>query len=435
MKEDFLHYVWSFQKFGAGSFSTANDQTLHIRSTGSQNGDSGPDFFNAQIELDDQLWAGNVEIHIKSSDWYAHGHENDPAYDNVILHVVWEHDVEVYGKDGNPIPTFEIKKHVAAGILEQYYKLFSKERKWINCENDFATVDDFVVGNWLERLYIERLQQKQNILLKELAASNNHWEALLYRMLCKNFGLKVNGKSFYSIAQSVDFSIVKKCAHDRQNLEALLMGQAGLLEGEKEDWYFKTLKVAYGYLVRKHRLQNESTIKPKFFRLRPPNFPTVRLAQFAMLYHTRPNLFSSIVETWKKEEFYELFNVYAAEYWDTHYNFGISSLERKKRVTKKMVDLLIINTLIPIKFCYATQQGLDQTEELLALASQISSEENSIIKKFNSLRPVSTNAAQSQALLQLKSTYCDRNRCLECAIGNSILTAGNRVNTSKRLDR
>ena len=421
MKEDFLHYVWKFQKFDVGQFLTSNNESLHIRNQGSHNLNSGPDFFNSQIELDGQLWAGNVEIHLKSSDWYAHGHETDPAYDNVILHVVWEHDAEIFRKDGTAIPTFVINERVPKNTLEQYLKLFSKEKKWINCENDFASVDDFTTQNWLERLYFERLQRKEVFLLKELESTQNHWEALLFRMLCKNFGLKVNSESFFSIGKSVDFSVVKKCSQEQQDLEALLMGQSGLLEGEKEDWYFKALKVKHEYLKHKFELHNEGVIAPKFFRLRPPNFPSIRLAQLAMLYFKRDNLFSKVVSINNMKEFYDLFNVYASEYWNTHYNFGVSSLERKKRLTNNFVDLLVINTIIPIKFCYGMQQGRDVSEEILQLASEISSEENSIVIKFNSLKKVSTNSYQSQALLELKSEYCDKNKCLQCAIGNAIV--------------
>ena len=432
MKEDFLHYVWKFQKFEAGSFFTSTNENLHIKNQGSHNLNSGPDFFNAQIEMDGQLWAGNVEIHIKSSDWYAHGHEMDRAYDNVILHVVWEHDAEIFRNDGSKIPTFVVKEHVPKSTLEQYKKLFSKDKKWINCETDFELVDDFIIENWLERLYFERLQKKEIFLLKELKYSQNHWESLLFRMLCKNFGLKVNADSFFSIAKSVDFAVVKKCSQERQDLEALLLGQAGLLEGENEDWYFKTLKAKYEYLKHKFALQNQTVIVPKFFRLRPPNFPTVRLAQLAMLYFKRDNLFSQAIAMEKLEDFYELFNICASDYCDKHYNFGISSLERKKRVTKNFVDLLIVNTIIPLKFTYAVQQGKDISEEILLLASKIPSEENTIIAKFNSLRHISKSAFQSQALLQLKSEYCDKYKCLQCAVGNSILGSEKKIVKSQQ---
>ena len=413
--------MWKFQKFEVGSFCTANGEILHIKNQGSHNQNSGPDFFNAQIELNAQLWAGNIEIHLKSSDWYTHGHETDAAYDNVILHVVWQHDAEIYRNDGTAIPTLVIKEHITKATLERYQKLFSKEKKWINCENDFNEIDDFTIENWLERLYLERLQKKEAVIFNELKATQNHWESLLFRMLCKNFGLKVNSESFFSIAKSVDFSVVKKCSQERQDLEALLIGQAGLLVGETEDWYFKTLKTRYEYLKHKFKLDNENVITPKFFRLRPPNFPTLRLAQFATLYVEQENLFSKVITAQSVNELYELFNVTGSEYWDTHYNFGINSLQRKKRVSKNLKDLLIINTIIPVKFCYAVQQGRDVSEEILKLAATVSSEENTIVKKFNSLKNISKNAGQSQAILQLKSEYCEKGRCLQCGIGNAVL--------------
>ncbi|QAA82942.1 DUF2851 family protein [Aequorivita sp. H23M31] len=421
MKEDFLHYVWKFQKLDNSSLNTSNGEKLQILSPGIHNLNAGPDFFNAQIEIDKQLWAGNLEIHVNSSDWYAHGHESDPAYDNVILHVVWEHDAKVFRKDGSSIPTLALKTLVQTSTLERYGKLFSKEKKWINCENDFAEVDSLIIENWLERLYIERLQMKEAFLLKELNASNNHWEELLFRMLCKNFGLNINGESFFSIAKSIDFSVLKKSSQNQRNLEALLLGQAGLLEDPKEDGYFQILKEEYDYLKRKFKLHNEGVITPGFFRLRPTNFPTIRLSQLAALYFMQHNLFSHVVTIQQVDEFYSLLKISASDYWDTHFNFGVLSKESKKRITKSFMDLLVINTFLPIKFCYAKQQGQDVSEEILKIALEIPSEKNGIIDKFNSLKNISKNAYHGQALLQLKKEYCDKNRCLQCAIGNSIV--------------
>lgn len=423
MKEDFLHYVWKFQKFDVGSFYTSNHESLHIKNQGSHNLNSGPDFFNAQIEVDGQLWAGNVEIHLKSSDWYAHAHDTDAAYDNVILHVVWEHDAEIYRKDRSVIPTFVIKDRVLKNTLKQYHNLFSKDRKWIPCENNFKNVDKFTFENYLEKLYVERLQKKENFLLKELKDTQNHWESLVFRMLCKNFGLKVNASSFFSISKSVDFSVVKKCSDDLLTLEALLFGQAGLLEEENQDAYFSQLKSKYGYLKHKFQLNNHNVIPPKFFRLRPPNFPTIRLAQFAKLYASQGNLFSKIIDCKNMADFYNLFTVSASVYWNTHYNFGVTSSEREKFVTNNFIDLLVINTIIPIKFCYSRQLGNDMIEEILKLAAQIPSEKNTIVSKFNSLKKTCYNAYQSQALLQLKNEYCDKRKCLQCAVGNALLGA------------
>ncbi len=421
MKEDFLHYVWKFRKFDTSGLSTVDNEILFVIKEGQHNQNSGPDFFNAQVEMAGQLWAGNVEIHIKSSDWYTHGHHNDPAFDNVILHVVWQHDSEIYRKDGAVIPTLVLKEYVFKNTLERYQKLFSKHQLWINCEKDFEKLDTFTIENWLERLYFERLQQKETFILNELKSTQNHWESLLFRMLCRNFGLNVNGESFFSIAKSVDFSVVKKCSQSQFDMEALLFGQASLLDESMEDGYFEKLKVRYHYLRHKFNLENSVVIGPKFFRLRPPNFPTLRLSQLSVLYAENRNLFSEIISINKMEDFYAIFKIAASEYWDLHYNFGLGTFDRKKRLSKSFVDLLVINTIIPVKFCYASQSGKDVSEEILALASEIASEENSIVKKFNSLMPVSGNAYQSQALLQLKNEYCDKNKCLQCAVGNFIL--------------
>ncbi len=424
MKEDFLHYVWKFQKLKGSDFLSATGQDIHINSPGVHNPNSGPDFFNAQIELDGQLWAGNLEIHVKSSDWYAHGHEADGAYDNVILHVVWDHDVDIFRKDGSPIPTLILRDFVSESALERYQNLFFRNKKWINCENDFEEVDPFVIENWLERLYIERLQAKAEILLQELDDTKNHWEELLFRMLCKNFGLNINGESFFSIAKSLDFSIVKKCSNNPRELEALLFGRAGLLEGEREDGYFQSLKKDFEYLQRKFSLPNTEIIPPIFFRLRPPNFPTIRLSQFASLYSKNGNLFSRIIAVKETGEFYRLLDVSASEYWNSHFNFGVASKVHKRKITRNFMDLLIINTFLPIKFCYAVEQGQDVSDEIMKIASEIPSEKNGIVDKFNSLKPISKNAYHSQALLHLKNDYCDNHRCLQCAIGNSIIGSG-----------
>jgi len=335
--------------------------------------------------------------------------------------VVWEHDGDVFRKDNSVIPTLELKGIVDKNVLDNYRKLTTKKQQWIPCENEFTTIDDFVFNNWLERLYLERLENKSIIFETELKNSKNDWEGLLFRLLCKNFGLKVNGASFYSVAKSLDFSIIKKCSSDTKKLEALLFGQAGLLEEQKEDPYFESLKLEYDYLKHKYKLSNINVLFPKYFRLRPPNFPTIRLSQLASLYFQKQSLFSEIVKAKTMEDFYQLFDVSASNYWNSHYNFGVASSKRKKRLTKKFIDLLLINTVFPLLFSYGKALGKDNSEVLLKLASTIASEENNIIKKFNDLRISSKNSLQSQALLQLKNEYCTKKRCLQCAIGNAIL--------------
>lgn len=428
MQEDFLHYVWKFQKFNARNLETTNGDSIEVGIVGQHNTDSGPDFFNAQVSIGGQLWVGNVEIHLKSSDWYAHNHEKDVNYDNVILHLVWEHDVDVFRNNNTNIPTCELKHLIEPQTLSKYRGLFSKNHNWINCENDFGQVDEFLLKNWLERLFIERLEKKSKRILNELHDCNNHWEELLFRLLCKNFGMMVNREPFLSIARSLDFSIVKKCGQNQFDLESLLMGQAGLLAQEKEDGYYKSLQKNYEYQKHKFGLKLDGIIFPKFFRLRPPNFPTIRLSQLATLYFFKKQLFSEVIFDISLDEpkeamdvLYSLFNVSASEYWDDHFNFGVASVKRRKVLTKKFIDVLLINTILPLQFCYAKQMGKDNIEALLHLASAISSEENTIVKKFNELRPMPVNSLDSQALLQLKNEYCTKMRCLECTVGNSIL--------------
>jgi len=421
MKEDFLHYVWKFQKFSMQNLRTSEGLVINIEKVGEHNQNSGPDFFNSKLSINQQLWAGNVEIHLKSSDWFAHRHEEDQAYDNVILHVVWEHDGEIFRKDNSVIPTLELKSIIHKNILENYRKLFSKKQQWIPCENEFTSTDNFVFENWLERLYLERLQQKYKLLESGLKKSNNHWESLLFKMLCKSFGLKINGDSFYSLALSIDFSVVQKVSKNQVDLEALFFGQASFFETQKEDSYFEELHKKYEFVKHKFQLENKNVLPPKYFRLRPPNFPTIRLSQLASLYAQKSSLFSELLKVKTLENYYDLFNVSASEYWDIHYNFGVESSRRKKQLTKKFIDLLLINTVIPILYSYGKHTGKDTSGVVLKLASTIPSEENSIIKKFQQLRKTSENSLQSQALLQLKNEYCNKKRCLKCAIGNAIL--------------
>ncbi|MGR7812148.1 DUF2851 family protein [Lacinutrix undariae] len=421
MQEDVLHYIWQYKKFDSSQLETTQHERVSLLHVGEHNFNSGPDFFNAQLKIDAQLWAGNVEIHVKSSDWFVHHHEQDPAYDNVILHVVWEHDTDVFRKNNTVIPTLELKDVVDSQLINNYKTLMNSHEKWINCETDFKDIDEFVFNNWMERLYFERLERKSNTINTLLQESQNNWEAVLFKMLAKNFGLKVNGDAFYSLAQSVDFSIIRKSQSKIIQLEALFFGQSGLLDADEESGYFKNLSDEYQFLKQKFQLSNTHVLPFQFFRLRPPNFPTIRLSQLANLYHEHTNLFSKIIETNTLNDFYELFKVDTSPFWKTHYTFGKTSKPLLKTLTKSFIDLLLINTVLPIKFCYSKQNGHAIDELLLGIVKQITPEKNSIIKSFNELKPVSKTAMDSQALLQLKTEYCDKNKCLHCAIGNALI--------------
>ncbi|MBE9491016.1 MAG: DUF2851 family protein [Bacteroidetes bacterium] len=422
MQEDFLHYLWKHKKIDVTNLKTTSGETVTIVSVGQHNHDSGPDFFAAQLKIDNQLWAGNVEIHVRASDWFVHNHENDKAYDNVILHVVWEYDTDIYRKNNSVIPTLELKELVLKEAIHNYQRLFSKTQKWINCDNDFASVDDFTIQNWLERLYFERLERKSLDIEKLLKASSNNWEEVLFKMLTKNFGLKVNGEAFLSISKSFNFSVVRKQQSKVINLEALFFGQAGLLDQDNQEVYYLELAKEYQFLKQKFNLTQHGVLPLQFFRLRPHNFPTIRLSQLAMLYYKQQNLFSKIMNTNSIEELYILFTVSASLFWENHFTFNKLSKQSKKVITKSFIDLLLINTIIPLKFSYAKYQGKVIDDEIIEIIQHITSEKNSIVEKFNSLKPMSTSALQSQALLQLKIEYCDKNKCLQCSIGNAIIS-------------
>jgi hypothetical protein len=421
MQEDFLHYVWQHKKMSLKSLQTTTQEPIILKTVGLPNVNSGPDFFNAQLSIGMQMWAGNVEIHVKSSDWYVHHHERDTAYDSVILHVVWEHDMEVYRKDNTPIPTLELNNFVFPHTYKNYSALLNQTQTWIPCESSLKTVDEFTVNHWMERLYFERLEEKYSAIETQLLDSNHNWEAVLFWQLAKNFGLKVNGDAFLSIAKSMAFSVVRKSQHSIHHLEALFFGQAGLLESEAQNAYISELKNTYEFLKHKFSLSREGVIPVHFFRLRPPNFPTIRLAQLAGVYSRRSNLFSSIIEAQSLEQLYAIFEGATSSFWNTHYTFEKTSKSSSKTLTKAFMNLLIINTIVPIKFAFHKFNRYSNQDNVLAIIRNIPMEHNSIVDKFHSMYAFGKTALDSQALIQLKHMYCSKNKCLQCAIGSAIL--------------
>lgn len=420
MKEDFLHYLWKFKKFDTLNLKTCNQEEITISNVGQYLELAGPDFFNAQITIGNQKWAGNVEIHIKSSDWYIHHHEKDAGYENVILHVVWNHDTEIYRSNNSEIPVLELKKYVSADIVNNYQKLLTP-KSWIFCEKQLKEIPQFTLINWQERLFFERLERKAKPILELLESTNNDWEAVLFCLLAKNFGLNTNGEIFLKIAQSIPFSVIRKECFEVENLESLLFGSAGLLDAEKEDAYFKDLKFRYFYLLHKHQIEKRCIEPVQFFKHRPDNFPTIRLSQLANLYHKQQNLFSKISDLNSVEAIYEVFSVSVAAYWQTHYQFDKESPKKKKALTKSFMDLIILNTVIPLQFAYAKSQGKEISEDLITILNDVESEKNSIVEKFSSFGLRAKNAFETQSLLQLKNEYCNKNKCLECAIGMELL--------------
>jgi hypothetical protein len=420
MKEDFLHYLWKFKKIDTLNLKTTNQEEITISNVGQYLELAGPDFFNAQITIGNQKWAGNVEIHLKSSDWYLHHHEKDAGYENVILHVVWEHDSEIYRSNNTEIPVLELKNYVDGITIANYQKLVTP-KSWIFCEKQLTEIPEFVLKNWQERLFFERLERKSKPILELLAQTNNDWETVLFCLLSKNFGLNTNGETFLSIAQSIPFSVIRKECFEVENLEALLLGSAGLLDSEKEDAYFKDLKFRYFYLLHKYQIE-KSFIEPvQFFKHRPDNFPTIRISQLANLFHKQQNLFSKISNLNTIETIYEIFRVSVTPYWETHYQFDKESPKKKKQLSKSFMDLLILNTVIPLQFAYAKSQGKEVSEDLITVLSDLEAEKNSIVEKFSSFGIKARNAFETQSLLQLKNEYCNNNKCLDCAIGVELI--------------
>lgn len=422
MREDFLHFIWKYGRLQFGELTTSAGETIQLVEVGTHNMLAGPDFFDAKIVIDGQLWAGTVEIHVRSSDWYAHHHEEDPNYNNVILHIVWEDDIAVFRKDNSQIPTVALKEYIPSGILDAYHKLFRQNKnKFINCGKEIGTVGNPIWGNWLERLYFERLERKWNLVSQLLKESQNDWEKVLFIMLAKNFGSKINGDAFFDMARQLDFQMVRKI-QDPLQLESVFFGTAGLLsQNIQGDYYYDRLKKEFGYLGAKYKIVGHPGQKPQFFKLRPSNFPTIRLSQLANLYIREQHLFAKIMATQSLEEIYSVLSVSASTYWDDHFTFGKVSGASRKKLTTKFMDLLVINTVLPIKIGYSKFTGNDISEEIINIISVIRPENNSIISKFKELGIGFPSALESQAILQLYHEYCIKNKCLQCVVGHGLL--------------
>lgn len=420
MREDFLHYLWKFKKFDLLNLKTVQGEVITIIKTGDYLELSGPDFFNAHIKIGNQKWAGNVEIHLKSSDWYLHNHEKDPSYKNVILHVVWENDTPIFREDNTEIPVLVLQDYVAKEVVDNYQSLLSP-KTWISCEKQIKDIDDFVLKSWQERLFFERLERKSKFIHELLEETNQDWEAVLFCLLAKNFGLNTNGTSFLQMSKAIPFSIIRKESFEIENLEALLFGTAGLLDSDKEDLYFEDLKFRYYYLLHKYQLEKTIVFPVQFFKLRPDNFPTIRLSQLAGLYHKHQNLFSKIIELKSLKSVYELLNISASLYWQNHYQFDKESPRKAKVLSKSFLDLIVVNTIIPLQFAYSFMMGEEISENLIDFMNEVAPEKNAIIDKFTLFGIKAETAFESQTLLELKNEYCNKKSCLNCVVGIELL--------------
>ncbi|MDH3698414.1 MAG: DUF2851 family protein [Flavobacteriaceae bacterium] len=423
MQEDFLHFLWKYRKLDAPGLRTSCGQSLFIIHPGHHNKFSGPDFFNAQIRLNDQLWAGNVEIHVRASDWYAHSHECDPNYENVVLHVVWQEDLPVLNAAGYAIPTLEMRKMIRPSALESYRTLMKlRTGQFINCENQIAGVDSFLIDAWKERLFFERLVEKVSQIESLLQACNGDWDAVTFLMVLQSFGSKINKENFLEVGRRIPFYVVKKVQGDPAKMEAILFGVAGLLnEKNPVDPYYQKMHDAFEFLSHKFNVKKGTRKEVEFFKLRPMNFPTLRLSQFAAFWCDPAHNFNTLMSEYRYVSLEEMLVSTASGYWETHYLFGKESDRKPKTTSKAFIETLILNAIIPLKFAYARYRGLDRNERILELAQSLKSEKNRTVDSYTDLGITSTSALDSQALLQLYKAYCLKHRCLECSIGHFLL--------------
>lgn len=421
MREDLLHFVWRTRRFDLQNLVSTEGETISIQQFGELNTHAGADFFNSKIKIGETLWAGNVEMHLNSSDWKKHGHSDDRAYDNVILHVVLEEDEPIFRESGQRIPCLELKKRISEKLSKTYLKLLHNEF-WIPCQHHFFEVSEMKRNLWLDRLLTERLESKTEAIAQRLDQNNGHWEETFYQFLARNFGVKVNNDAFEQLARATPLLHLGKHKNDLFQIEAMLFGQSGLLEKEFEDDYPNRLKKEYTFLQKKYNLEPISVVNWKFMRLRPANFPTIRIAQFARLIFQSVHLFSKILEVKKVEDIEKLFSVELSDYWKSHYTFDNESIERSKKLGKTAIHLFVINTVAPVLFLYGLRKGEEKYRDTaFRLLENLKPEKNSIITGWKHLGVEPDSAYQTQGLLQLKNEYCNKKRCLECAIGAGIL--------------
>ena len=423
MTEAFLHYVWQHQMLADG-LTTTDGQPVVVLRAGTLNRDAGPDFFDARVRIGDVEWVGNVEIHIHSSDWTAHRHQNDAAYNNVVLHVVYEYDGEVRQQNGKTPLTLELRPYLHPSLVANYEALSAPaEVGTIPCGSRVGEVPQFVLSAYLERLAVERIEDKSATVRRLLEESHGGWEQTCYWLMARYFGGKVNALPFELLAKATDQRLLARWRDNRQRVEALLMGQAGLLEGYFEDEYPRQLQADYEALRVAVGLRPVGDYLWKFYRLRPSAFPTIRISQFADLVSQSKNLFATLLETTDVRDMERLFARQAAPYWDTHYHFDQpTDTSSVKHIGRMQADLLIINAWVPLLFVYGVEhQQQRYKDQALSLLEQLKAENNAIVRQWQAVGLSPANAAESQALIQLANNYCANRRCLECRIGYQLL--------------
>jgi hypothetical protein len=421
MKEDFIHFLWKYRLFNTHNLLTTRGLPIEILNIGLPNTDAGPDFSAARIRIDSTLWAGNVEIHLKSSDWQRHNHQNDNAYSNIILHVVMEHDLDIFDNAGNEIPVFEVRRYFDMALFYKYENIINS-KSWIPCGKFLEMTDNFIMINWLNRLLVERLENKSTEVRQFFNYFERKWDQTFYYFLARNFGFKINASPFALLAQITPYKLLAKHKNDLTLVEAILFGQAGMLNHEFNDAYPSLLKREYLFMQHKHNLKPMDESLWKFAKLRPQNFPTIRIAQFSALIHQSNNLFNKITGHSDIREIMDLFEIRCSPYWDNHYRFDKPSAPQPKKPGNAAIQNIIINTIVPLKFLYGTEADNHEIRDhALNLLLELPPESNSIIDKFLALKIRPQNAGESQALIELKKYYCTPKKCLHCAIGHNLV--------------
>ena len=420
MKEEFLHFLWKYSYHSLSNLTTSSGEQVEVISPGIHNLDAGPDFFNAKIRINQTVWAGNVEIHIKASDWNRHDHDTDKSYDSVILHVVASNDVEVKNSKGDIVQTIEIP--YPSGIDWELQRMFSS-KQWIACADLIGEIDKSAINIWLSRLSVERLEQKTQYILSSVEQNGNSWEDSFYQSVARSFGLKINALPFELMAKNTPLKVLAKAKDNLFVIESILFGQSGLLFNDiPEDEYVTSLRKEYDYQHKKYSLTPVNGELWKFLRLRPVSFPTIRIAQLAMLIHKSSGLFSKIMEAEDANSITKLLNVGVSDYWKTHYSFGKPSTERLKNLGNETIRVILLNSVIPFMFAYGKARGNeDLADKAIVLLESLKPEQNSVVAGFKKLGVEAPSAMFSQAMVQLKSQYCDQQKCLFCHIGTGIL--------------
>lgn len=419
MQERLLHTAWQYSLYQSTNLETADGEAITVIHPGTYNTNAGPDFLQAKVKVGDTTLAGHVEMHVHTSDWDKHGHDNDEAYKNIILHVVYDHDADT-GPANTPVLC--LAPFISKDVLLKYEYL-AHTKNTLPCGQHLHKIKDITKYSWLTRLLAERWEEKLGTWQELLDKSAGDWSSLLYWRLAANFGFKVNADPFLALAQSLPLNILAKHRENLLQIEALLFGQAGFLNDNTQEVYPNALKTEYDYLRKKYQLTPIDPAHWKFMRMRPANFPTIRLAQFAALAHKSLHLFSVIIEKSTAKEIQPLFDVTASQYWDAHYRFGEpADKEQKKKLGISSIQNIIINTIAPIKFLYAGRQATEQQQEqALKLLDELPAERNHIIDIWSENKWTPENASQSQAQIQLFNNYCKHKRCLDCAIGLNII--------------